>query len=57
MNNSNFWRPAYQLFKPEEALTTYDDLENFYVPRYNSPVDKLISLLEIEDAPAKFLLA
>jgi hypothetical protein len=57
MNPTNFWRPAYQLFKPEEALSTPEDLQNFYVPRDNSPVDKLVSLLDIEDDPAKILLA
>lgn len=57
MNSTSFWRPAYQLFKPEEALVTPEDLQNFYVSRDNSPVDKLVSLLEIEDDPAKFLLA
>jgi hypothetical protein len=57
MSNTNFWRPAYQLFKPEEPLATPEDLQNFYVPRDNSPVDYLFSLLEMEDDPAKFLLA
>jgi hypothetical protein len=57
MNNTSFWRAAYQLFKPEEPLTTAEDLRNFYVQRDNSPVDKLVSLLEMEDDPAKFLLA
>lgn len=57
MTNTNFWRTAYQLFKPEEPLATPEDLESFYVQRDNSPVDKLVSLLEMEDDPAKFLLA
>ncbi|MTJ51885.1 hypothetical protein FJR38_03960 [Anabaena sp. UHCC 0253] len=57
MSNTSFWRPAYQLFKPEEPLSTSEDLKNFYVPRDNSPVDRLVSLLEMEDDPAKFLLA
>ncbi|MBW4509434.1 MAG: hypothetical protein KME64_23360 [Scytonematopsis contorta HA4267-MV1] len=57
MNDTTFWRTVYQLFKPEEPLTTSEDLKNFYVQRDNSPVDKLISLLNMEDDPAKFLLA
>ncbi|MFM6137768.1 MAG: hypothetical protein ACKO3K_08920 [Cuspidothrix sp.] len=57
MSNTNFWKPAYQLFKPEEPLAKSEDLQNFYVPRDNSPVDQLVSLLEMEDDPAKFLLA
>ncbi|BBD67848.1 hypothetical protein NIES4072_48510 [Nostoc commune NIES-4072] len=57
MSNNNFWRTAYQLFKPEEPLATPEGLKSFYVQRDNSPVDKLISLLEMEDDPAKFLLA
>ncbi|MBE9006205.1 hypothetical protein IQ259_14355 [Fortiea sp. LEGE XX443] len=57
MSNTRFWRDAYQLFKPEEPLTTPEDLKLFYVQRENSPVDKLVSLLEMEDDPAKFLLA
>ena len=57
MSNTSFWRTAYQRFKPEEPLVTPEDLESFYVPRDNSPVDKLVSLLEMEDDPAKFLLA
>jgi hypothetical protein len=57
MSNTNFWRVAYQLFKPEEPLATAEDLKNFYVQRDNSPVDKLVSLLSMEDDSAKFLLA
>ena len=57
MSNTTFWKTAYQLFKPEEPLATLEELQNFYVPRDNSPVDKLVSLLEMEDDPAKFLLA
>ncbi|GBE91985.1 P-loop NTPase fold protein [Nostoc cycadae] len=57
MSNTSFWKSAYQLFKPEEPLTTPEDLKVFYVQRENSPVDKLVSLLEMEDDPAKFLLA
>ena len=57
MSNTNFWKPAYQRFKPEEPLATSEELQNFYVPRDNSPVDQLVSLLEMEDDPVKFLLA
>jgi KAP family P-loop domain len=57
MSNTSFWKPAYQLFKPEEPLTTPEDLKNFYVQRANSPVDNLITFLDMEDDPAKFLLA
>ena len=57
MSDTKFWKTAYQLFKPEEALSTPEDLTNFYVQRDNSPVDKLVSLLAMEDYPANFLLA
>ena len=57
MSDTKFWKTAYQLFKPEEARSTPEDLTNFYVQRDNSPVDKLVSLLAMEDDPAKFLLA
>ncbi|MDZ8238643.1 MAG: hypothetical protein RMZ69_15950 [Nostoc sp. ChiQUE01a] len=57
MSDTNFWRTAYQLFKPEEPLATPEDLKSFYVHRDNSPVDKLVNLVEMKDDPAKFLLA
>lgn len=57
MTNTSFWKSAYQLFKPEEPLTKTEDLRDFYVPRANSPVEDLITFLEMEDDPAKFLLA
>ncbi|GAB1539576.1 hypothetical protein NUACC21_22430 [Scytonema sp. NUACC21] len=57
MSDTQFWRTAYQLFKPEEPLATPEDLKSFYVQRDNSPVDTLVNLLEMEDDPAKFLLA
>ena len=57
MSNTKFWKPAYQLFKPEEPLNKPEDLRDFYVQRANSPVDSLITSLEMEDDPAKFLLA
>jgi CMP-N-acetylneuraminic acid synthetase len=55
MSNTSFWKPVYQLFKPEEPLTTSEDLKNFYVQRTDSPVKNLITALEMEDDPAKFL--
>jgi energy-coupling factor transporter ATP-binding protein EcfA2 len=57
MSDTKFWKPVYQLFKPEEPLTQAEDLRDFYVQRANSPVEDLINALEMEDAPAKFLLA
>ena len=57
MSNTSFWKPAYQLFKPEEPLTTPEELRNFYVQRANSPIENLITFLDMEDDPAKFLLA
>ncbi len=57
MSNTKFWKPAYQLFKPEEPLNKPEDLRDFYVQRANSPVDSLITSLAMEDDPAKFLLA
>ncbi|MBD2771625.1 P-loop NTPase fold protein [Iningainema tapete] len=57
MTNTQFWKTAYQLFKPEEPLSKAEDLRDFYVPRANSPVEDLITFLEMEDDPAKFLLA
>ncbi len=57
MTNTSFWKPPYQLFKHDKSLSKDEDLKDFYVPRDNSPVDSLISLLEMEDDPAKFLLA
>lgn len=57
MSNTSFWKPAYQLFKPEEPLIKAADLTDFYVPRSNSPVEDLTTSLEMKDDPAKFLLA
>lgn len=57
MSNTKFWKPVYQLFKPEEPLTTSQDLKDFYVTRPDSPIEDLIGTLEMEDDPAKFLLA
>ncbi|MBR8840760.1 MAG: hypothetical protein DSM106950_44045 [Stigonema ocellatum SAG 48.90 = DSM 106950] len=57
MSNTSFWKPAYQLFKPEEPLTKAEDLRDFYVHRVNSPVEDVTTYLEMEDDPAKFLLA
>jgi energy-coupling factor transporter ATP-binding protein EcfA2 len=57
MSDTKFWKPVYQLFKPEEPLTQAEDLRDFYVQRANSPVEDLINALQMEDDPAKFLLA
>lgn len=57
VSNTRFWKPAFQLFKPEEPLIKAKDIEEFYVPRDNSPVEKLINILAMEDDPGKFLLA
>ena len=56
MNDISFWRPVYQLFKPDEPLKK-EELRDFYVRREDSPVDSLVNLLAMEDAAAKFLLA
>ncbi|NET59261.1 MAG: hypothetical protein F6K47_24910 [Symploca sp. SIO2E6] len=57
MTNAKFWKPVYQLFKPEEALSKPEELRDFYVQRPDSPVENLINFLEMEDEPTKFLLA
>jgi hypothetical protein len=56
VSDVNFWRPVYQLFKPDEPLIN-DELRNFYVRREDSPVDGLVNLLAMDDTAAKFLLA
>jgi hypothetical protein len=56
MSDISFWRPVYQLFKPDEPLMK-EELRDFYVRREDSPVDSLVNLLALEDAAAKFLLA
>jgi hypothetical protein len=56
MSDIQFWKPVYQLFKPDEPLMR-KDLEEFYVRREDSPVDSLVNLLEMEDTAAKFLLS
>ena len=56
MSNVRFWRPAYQVFKPDEPLTQ-QELADFYVRREDSPVDSLANLLDLEDKAAKFLLS
>jgi hypothetical protein len=52
----SFWKPVYQLFKPDEPLVK-DELRDFYVRREDSPVDGLVNLLAMDDTAAKFLLA
>jgi hypothetical protein len=54
---TSFWKPVYQLFKPEEPLIRAEELKDFYVKRTNSPFENLMILLETENTPAKFLLA
>ncbi len=56
MTDINFWKPVYQLFKPDEPLMK-EALRDFYVRREDSPVDGLVNLLAMDDTPAKFLLA
>ncbi|HBB33140.1 MAG TPA: hypothetical protein DDZ80_25905 [Cyanobacteria bacterium UBA8803] len=57
MSDTKFWKPVYQLFKPEESLITAEDIRDFYVQRTDSPVESLVDSLEMEDDPAKFLLS
>jgi len=56
MTNIKFWKPAYQLFRHDEPLMN-NELEEFYVRREDSPVDTLVNLLEMDDDPAKYLVA
>lgn len=57
MSDIRFWKPVYQLFKPDEPLSKPEDLRDFYVPRDGNPVRSLVSSLELSDVPEKFLLA
>lgn len=57
MSNTSFWKPVYQLFKPEEPLAKPEELRDFYVSREDSPLRNLVSSLEMEDDAAKFLMA
>lgn len=57
MSDTNFWKPVYQLFKPDQPLATPEELRNFYIQRANSPVKELVSFLEMEETPVQFLLA
>ena len=56
MSDIKFWKPVYQLFKPDEPLVG-EDLRDLYVRRDDSPVDSLVNLLAMEDESAKFLLS
>lgn len=56
MSNLKFWTPVYQLFKPDEPLRN-QELQDLYVRRDDSPVDRLMNLLAMDDTSAKFLLA
>jgi hypothetical protein len=57
MSDIKFWKPVYQLFKPDEPLSKSEDLRDFYVARDGNPVRSLVSSLEMSDVPGKFLLA
>ncbi|WP_088239953.1 hypothetical protein [Calothrix rhizosoleniae] len=57
MSTVGFWQPIYQLFEPEKPLATSEELNNFYVQRKNSPVERLVTLISLQQDPAKFLLA
>lgn len=57
MTDIRFWKPVYQLFKPDEPLSKPEDLRDFYVARDGNPVRSLVSALELSDVPEKFLLA
>jgi hypothetical protein len=46
MRDLHFWRPVYQLFKPDEPLVK-EDLRNFYVQRDDSPVDRIVIAIAI----------
>ena len=56
MTDIKFWKPVYQLFKPDEPLSKSKDLRDFYVARDGNPVRSLVSSLELSDVPEKFLL-
>jgi hypothetical protein len=56
MSDIKFWKPACQLFRPDEPLIN-QELEAFYVRREDSPVDYLVTALAIDDEPAKYLVA
>jgi hypothetical protein len=57
MADINFWKPIYQAFKHEKPLISYQDLNDFYVRREDSPVERLVNFLAMEDRAAKFLLS
>ncbi|MEM9219818.1 MAG: hypothetical protein AAGD25_36510 [Cyanobacteria bacterium P01_F01_bin.150] len=57
MSDIRFWKPVYQLFKPDQPLSKPDELMDFYVARDDNPVRGLASALELSDVPEKFLLA
>lgn len=56
VSDIRFWKPIYQLFKPDEPLVD-QALQNFYIRREDSPVDSLVNLIAMEDKAAKFLLS
>lgn len=56
MSDISFWKPVSQLFRPEKPLVD-QALQDFYVQRENSPVEKIARLLALEDESAKYLLS
>ncbi|NJO40551.1 MAG: ATP-binding protein [Cyanobacteria bacterium CRU_2_1] len=56
MSDINFWKPIYPLFKPDKPLIGRD-LQELYVWRDRSPVERLVNRLEMADEPTKFLLS
>ncbi len=56
MSDIKFWKPACQLFRPDEPLIN-KELEDFYVRREDSPVDELVNSLATDDEPSQYLVA
>ncbi|MEG4631086.1 hypothetical protein QUB56_16005 [Microcoleus sp. AR_TQ3_B6] len=56
MSDIKFWKPACQLFRPDEPLIN-KELEDFYVRREDSPVDDLVNSLATDDEPSQYLVA
>ena len=56
MSDIKFWKPACQLFRPDEPLIN-KELQDFYVSREESPVDDLLNFLATDDNPTQYLVA
>ena len=56
MSDIKFWKPACQLFRPDEPLIN-KELQDFYVSREDSPVDDLLNFLATDDNPTQYLVA